>query len=94
MQPIVTCCFSRWVPPDAFTLPSSAERREVCNPPPEQGSLEMCVGLHIGCKLIAQGRVLNNITKILLIAGGHIIPPHLQIQTFRKVFLQKRRRFR
>ncbi len=26
MQPIVTCSLSRWVPPDAFTLPSSAEK--------------------------------------------------------------------
>ena len=70
------------------------KRREVCNPPPEQGSLEMCVGLHIGCKLIAQGRVLNNITRILLNEGGRFIPLRLQIQTFRKVFLQKRRRLR
>ena len=53
MQPIVTCSYSRWVPPDAFTLPSSNQTesdREVCNPPPEPGSLLMCVGLHIDCK--------------------------------------------
>ena len=42
MQPIVTCSHSRWVPPDAFTLPSSAKASRA-----QAGGLQSATGARL-----------------------------------------------